>query len=98
MLGISALCLATGAADNRTTDTDMPGDAIGALLQELTDEGVCCCRLAAGNDYYAHGGMQGMCYPRSSGRPSVSVRCTTPTRAASGTATAPRRSQRTPTG
>ncbi|WP_430332435.1 S8 family peptidase [Rhodococcus sp. ACT016] len=61
-LGISALCLATGAADNRTTDTDMPGDAIGALLQELTDEGVCCC-LAAGNDYYAHGGMQGMCYP-----------------------------------
>lgn len=62
MLGISALCLATGAADNRTTDTDMPGDAIGALLQELTDEGVCCC-LAAGNDYYAHGGMQGMCYP-----------------------------------
>lgn len=62
MLGISALCLATGAADNRTTDTDMPGDAIGALLQELTDEGVCCC-IAAGNDYYAHGGMQGMCYP-----------------------------------
>ncbi|MBM4596861.1 S8 family serine peptidase [Rhodococcus hoagii] len=62
MLGISALCLATGAADNRSTDTDMPGDAIGALLQELTDEGVCCC-LAAGNDYYAHGGMQGMCYP-----------------------------------
>lgn len=61
-LGISALCLATGAADNRTTDTDMPGDAIGALLQELTDEGVCCC-LAAGNDYYAHGGTQGMCYP-----------------------------------
>ncbi|MGF7120770.1 S8 family serine peptidase [Rhodococcus sp. TAF43] len=61
-LGISALCLATGASDNRTTDTDMPGDAIGALLQELTDEGVCCC-VAAGNDYYAHGGMQGMCYP-----------------------------------
>lgn len=61
-LGISALCLTTGAADNRTTDTDMPGDAIGALLQELTDEGVCCC-TAAGNDYYAHGGMQGMCYP-----------------------------------
>ncbi|RVW04346.1 S8 family serine peptidase [Rhodococcus xishaensis] len=61
-LGISALCLATGAADNRTTDTDMPGDMIGALLQELTDEGVCCC-VAAGNDYYAHGGMQGMCYP-----------------------------------
>jgi len=61
-LGISALCLATGAADNRTTDTDMPGDAIGALLQELTDDGVCCC-VAAGNDYYAHGGTQGMCYP-----------------------------------
>lgn len=61
-MGISALCLATGAADNRTTDTDMPGDAIGALLQQLTDEGVCCC-VAAGNDYYAHGGTQGMCYP-----------------------------------
>ncbi|WP_305095030.1 S8 family serine peptidase [Prescottella sp. R16] len=61
-LGVSALCLAAGAPDNRTTDTDMPGDAIGALLQELCDEGVCCC-VAAGNDYYAHGGMQGMCYP-----------------------------------
>ncbi|WP_137725885.1 S8 family peptidase [Prescottella subtropica] len=61
-LGISALCLATGAPDNRTTDTDMPGDAIGALLQELCDDGVCCC-TAAGNDYYAHGGTQGMCYP-----------------------------------
>lgn len=61
-LGISALCLATGAADNRTTDTDMPGDMIGGLTQELADEGVCCC-VAAGNDYYAHGGTQGMCYP-----------------------------------
>ncbi|MCL2532845.1 MAG: S8 family serine peptidase [Nocardiaceae bacterium] len=70
-LGISALCLATGAADNRTTDTDMPGDAIGALLQELADEGVCCC-LAAGNDYYAHGGIQGMCYPAIF-RQSISV-------------------------
>ncbi|MBM4509831.1 S8 family serine peptidase [Rhodococcus hoagii] len=58
----SRRCACHRAADNRTTDTDMPGDAIGALLQELTDEGVCCC-LAAGNDYYAHGGMQGMCYP-----------------------------------
>ncbi len=29
MLGISALCLATGAADNRTTDTDMPGTRSG---------------------------------------------------------------------
>ncbi|TJZ78395.1 serine peptidase [Rhodococcus oryzae] len=61
-LGISAVCMALGASDNRTTDTDMPGDGIGALLQELTDEGVCCC-VSAGNDYYAHGGLQGMSYP-----------------------------------
>ncbi|MFC4604590.1 S8 family peptidase [Rhodococcus kronopolitis] len=61
-LGISAVCMAMCASDNRVTDTDMPGDAIGALLQELSDADVACC-VSAGSEYYAHGGLQGMSYP-----------------------------------
>lgn len=61
-LGISAVCMSMCASDNRTTDTDMPGDAIGALLQELADADVACC-VNAGSEYYAHGGLQGMSYP-----------------------------------
>jgi subtilisin family serine protease len=61
-LGITAVCMSLGAADNRATDTDLPGDSIGALLQELTDAGVTCC-VCAGNEYHAHGGIQGMSYP-----------------------------------
>ena len=37
-------CRCARSTDNRTTDTDMPGDSIGALpLQELADADVACC-------------------------------------------------------
>ncbi|MGW0042054.1 S8 family peptidase [Rhodococcus sp. NPDC003348] len=61
-LGISALCMPFGTADNRTSDTDLAGDEIGSLLQQLTERGVACV-VGSGNEYYAHGGVQGMSYP-----------------------------------
>lgn len=61
-LGVSVLCMPFGSADNRTTDLDLPGDEIGDLLWQLTDRGVVCC-VGSGNEYYSHGGVQGMSYP-----------------------------------
>lgn len=61
-LGISVLCMPFGASDNHATDTDLADDEIGFLLQELSDRGITCC-VGSGNEYYAHGGTQGMSYP-----------------------------------
>ncbi|MFF0813783.1 S8 family serine peptidase [Rhodococcus sp. NPDC003318] len=61
-LGISVVCMPFGASDNRTSDSDLAGDEIGRLLQELTARGIACL-VGSGNEYYAHGGVQGMSYP-----------------------------------
>ncbi|GAA4474404.1 hypothetical protein GCM10023094_09960 [Rhodococcus olei] len=61
-LGISVVCMPFGASDNRTSDGDLAGDEIGSLLHQLTERGITCC-VGSGNEYYAHGGLQGMSYP-----------------------------------
>lgn len=61
-LGITAVCMSLGASDNRTTDSDLAGDAIGRAMADLTAAGVVCC-VAAGNDFFAHDSAQGMSYP-----------------------------------
>nr|WP_280503230.1 S8 family serine peptidase [Nocardia farcinica] len=61
-LGITAVCMSLGASDNRVTDSDLAGDAVGRAMAELTEAGVACC-VAAGNDFFAHDSAQGMSYP-----------------------------------
>jgi subtilisin family serine protease len=61
-LGISAVCMSLGAANNLASDAGLSSDAVGLRLDELTAAGVACC-VAAGNDYFTHGSAQGMSYP-----------------------------------
>lgn len=59
---ISALCLSLGDSGNYQSDQQFAGDAVGTRICALTDLGVVCC-IAAGNDYFVHGSVQGMGYP-----------------------------------
>ena len=58
---ISAICMALGDGGNHQSDSGFGRDAIGARIRRLTELGVACC-IAAGNEYFAHGGVQGMSY------------------------------------
>lgn len=60
--GISVVCMSLGDSGNYQSDSGFPNDAVGNRIRALTAAGVACC-IAAGNDYYTHGSVQGMGYP-----------------------------------
>ncbi|QRM35414.1 S8 family serine peptidase [Microvirga sp. VF16] len=59
---ISAVCMSLGDSGNYVSDTGFPLDALQARIRALKAKGVVCC-VAAGNDYFTHGSVQGMGYP-----------------------------------
>jgi subtilisin family serine protease len=61
-LEISAACLAFGDGGNHPSDSGLCEQSIASRIRTLADLGVACC-VAAGDDYFTHGSVQGMSYP-----------------------------------
>lgn len=59
---ISAVCAALGDGGNYQSDSGFADDAVGARIRRLAQLGIACC-TGGGNDYFTHGGVQGMSYP-----------------------------------
>lgn len=59
---ISAVCMSLSDSGNYSTDTTFSGDTLRTQLLTLKNSGVAVV-VAAGNDYFTHGSMQGMAYP-----------------------------------
>jgi subtilisin family serine protease len=60
--GITALCLAFSDGGNHRSDAAFAGDSIARRIEHLAELGIAAC-AAAGDDYYTHRSVQGMCYP-----------------------------------